>query len=80
MAVQFEAISGPKFMLYQDDTGNPFQMPMHMSDGLYHIPRQRYWASKSSVSCEVVKNRSAVLCPRVFGGGGPKNFFSSLLP
>ena len=73
MHVQFEAVSEPEFMSFWDDIDDSFQMPTHLSDGKYHVLRQRYWPSNLplSLSCEVVENRSALASPTFFSGTGP---------
>jgi len=32
MAVEFEAVSGPKFMLFRDDIGDPLWLSTHLPD------------------------------------------------
>ena len=39
MTIQFEMVSGPKFMSFGNDIGDPFQTPTHLSDCLYHVLR-----------------------------------------
>ena len=68
VTVQFEAVSGPKFMSFETIFWTPLWMPTHLSDCLHHVPRQRYWPSKLPLSCEVVENRSAVFMPPIFFG------------
>ena len=54
--VLFLAISGPKFIKFWDDVGDPSLFPMPFLSCLYRVPRQRYSPSKLRLSCKVVKN------------------------
>ena len=62
MAVEFEAVCGPKFMTFWDDVVDP----THLTDCLYHV--SRYRPLKLPLSCEVVQKRW-FWGPRFVGGG-----------
>ena len=51
------AVSRPKVIKFWDSVGDPSQFPTPFPDCLYHVPCQRYWPSKSPLSCKVVENR-----------------------
>jgi len=55
--VLFIYTSGPKFMKFWDNVGDPFYFLMLFPDCLYHIPCRTYWPSKLPLSCEVVENK-----------------------
>ena len=52
MAVQFEAVCGPKFMTVWDDVGDP--LSTHLTVCLHRVSFRRYMLLKLPLSCEVV--------------------------
>jgi len=42
IAVEFEDVCGPKFMLFWDDVGDPLWLSTHLTDRLYHVSFRRY--------------------------------------
>ena len=61
--------SGPKFIKFWDNVGEPSWFPMSFPDFLYRVPWRRYWPSKLSLSCEVV------IGSRIFWDQYPKHLF-----
>ena len=57
LAVQLEAICGPKFMSFWDDLGNPVWLSAHLLDYVYHVSFRRYRPLNLPLSCEVVEKR-----------------------
>jgi len=59
MAVQFEAVCGPKFMMFWDDVGGPLLLSTHLTDclGLYPVSFRRYRPLYLPLSCVVVQKR-----------------------
>ena len=73
MAVQFEAVCGPKFMLFWEDVGDPLQLSTHLTDrlSLYHVSFRRYRPLKLLLSCEVGVKRWFLGPQFVMGGDTP---------
>ena len=57
MAVEFEAVCGPKFMPFWEDIGDPLQLSTHLTDCLYRVSFQRYRPLKLPLSSEVGPER-----------------------
>ena len=55
MAVEFEAVCGPKFMTFWDDAGDPLQLSTQLTDCLYLISFRKYRPLNLPLSCEVVQ-------------------------
>ena len=55
MAVEFEAVCGPKFMTFWDDVGDP--LSTHLTYCLYRVSFQRYRPLNMPLSCEAGQKR-----------------------
>ena len=55
MAVQFEAVCGPKFMTFWGDVGDPLLLSTHLTICLCHVSFRRHRPLKLPLSCEVVE-------------------------
>ena len=53
MAVEFEAVCGPKFVTFWEDVGDSFWFSTHLTDCLCHVLLRRYRPLKLSLGCEV---------------------------
>ena len=69
MAVQFEAVCGPKLVIFWADVEDP--LSTHLSDYGYHVLVLRYWPLKLPLSCEVVDKRW-FWGPDLYGDGAPQ--------
>ena len=57
MAVEFEAVCGPKFMTFWDDVGDTLWLSTHLPDCLHRVPYRRYRPLNLPLSCEVGPKR-----------------------
>ena len=65
-AVQFEAVCGPKFMLFWDDVADPLWFAVHLSAYVCLISFHRYRPLNLPLSSEIAKK--VVFAPRFIGG------------
>ena len=72
MAVEFEAVCGPKFILFWDDVGDPFWLSTHVTDCLYRVSFRRH----GPLNCwKVAKSaQKDGFGPRFVGGGDTPDF------
>ena len=68
MAVEFEAVCGPKFMTFWDDVGDPLCLSTHLTDCLYRVSFRRYMPLKLPLSFEVVQ-KGGFWAPDLSGEG-----------
>ena len=73
MGVEFEAVCGPKFMIFWDDVGDPLWLSTHLTDCLYHVSYRRHRPLNLPLSCEVGPKRW-FLDPPFPGGRGIPDF------
>ena len=73
MAVEFEAVCGPKFVTFWDDVGDPLLLSKHLTDCLCRVSFRRYRPLKLPLSREVGPKRW-FLGPRFVGGGDIPDF------
>ena len=57
MAVEFEAVCGPKFMSFWDYVGHPLQLSTHLTDCLHPVLFRRHRPLKFALGCEVGPKR-----------------------
>ena len=67
MAVQFEAVCGPKFMTFRDDVKDPLWLSTHLPACVCHVSFQIYRPLKLPLCCEVVQKGGSG--HRYVGGG-----------
>ena len=78
MQVEFEAVCGPKFMIFCDDVGDTLYFATHLPACVYRVSFRRYRPLKLPLRCKVVE-KTLFWGPRFVAEGYTPDFGHAVL-